>query len=283
MNPTLYDILGVPPDATRDEIKTAWREAADRFEPGSGAGTAQFRLFNEAAEVLLDPERRAAYDAELTERPARDETAETAEPASTLASSPPPTFPPTGASADEPPRKAEDRHDGDEPARTRRHVPVAVLAVLALLAAVAVGGVVVTGVRYARADAYQNALGTAPASAERAAAAVLAYDYTSLEADRDAAAKFLTSAYRDDYLDTFNTLVQPNAAKTEAKVTAKVLASAPMLQSGEDPDRVPVLLYVNQTTTSTANPDRPSVALNRVRFDMVNVDGSWLVDGSTSY
>ena len=37
--------------------------ATDKFEPGSGSG--QFRMFNEAADVLLDPERRAAYDATL--------------------------------------------------------------------------------------------------------------------------------------------------------------------------------------------------------------------------
>ncbi|MGN6129973.1 MAG: J domain-containing protein, partial [Nocardioidaceae bacterium] len=65
MNPTLYDILGVRPDASADEIKRAWRDAAERFEPGSGSSGAQFRLFNEAAEVLLDPQRRREYDDRL--------------------------------------------------------------------------------------------------------------------------------------------------------------------------------------------------------------------------
>ena len=62
-NPTWYDILGVEHDATPEQIKAAWRGATDKFEPGSG--TSQFRLFNEAADVLLDPARREAYDAEL--------------------------------------------------------------------------------------------------------------------------------------------------------------------------------------------------------------------------
>src|SRR3954447_6788035 len=62
-NPTWYDILGVGREATPDEVKAAWRAATDKFEPGSG--TSQFRLFNEAADVLLDPARRVAYDAEL--------------------------------------------------------------------------------------------------------------------------------------------------------------------------------------------------------------------------
>ena len=62
-NPTWYDVLGVSRDASPAEIKAAWRNATDKFEPGSGSG--QFRMFNEAADVLLDPERRAAYDASL--------------------------------------------------------------------------------------------------------------------------------------------------------------------------------------------------------------------------
>ena len=66
-NPTWYDILGVGRDASPDEIKAAWRAATDKFEPGQGSS--QFRLFNEAADVLLDPDRRAAYDAELAGEP----------------------------------------------------------------------------------------------------------------------------------------------------------------------------------------------------------------------
>ena len=62
-----------------------------------------------------------------------------------------------------------------------------------------------------------------------------------------------------------------------------MLASSAMAAAGErSADRVPVLLFVNQTTTSSANAE-PSVALNRVRMDMVNVDGVWLVDQITSY
>ena len=52
-NPTWYDVLGVSRDASPAEIKAAWRHATDKFEPGSGSG--QFRMFNEAADVLLDP------------------------------------------------------------------------------------------------------------------------------------------------------------------------------------------------------------------------------------
>src|SRR4051812_19788258 len=70
--PTWYDILGVGREATPEQVKAAWRAATDKFEPGSG--TSQFRLFNEAADVLLDPARRAAYDAELDAAPGVDLT-----------------------------------------------------------------------------------------------------------------------------------------------------------------------------------------------------------------
>ena len=62
-DPSWYDILVVSRHATPAEIKAAWRDATDKFEPGSGS--AHFRLFNEAADVLLDPRRRAEYDARL--------------------------------------------------------------------------------------------------------------------------------------------------------------------------------------------------------------------------
>jgi Mce-associated membrane protein len=49
-----------------------------------------------------------------------------------------------------------------------------------------------------------------------------------------------------------------------------------------DAGRARILLFVNQTTTSAAN-DAPQVALNRVMLDMVDRDGTWLVDDITSY
>ena len=67
-SPTWYDVLGVHRDASPAEIKAAWRTATDTFVPGSGSG-GQFRMFNEAADVLLDPERRAAYDETLGAAP----------------------------------------------------------------------------------------------------------------------------------------------------------------------------------------------------------------------
>lgn len=61
-----YAILGVPRDATADDIKKAFRKLARRYHPDvSKAPDAEARMkeVNEANAVLSDPEKRAAYDA----------------------------------------------------------------------------------------------------------------------------------------------------------------------------------------------------------------------------
>ncbi len=60
-----YEILGVKPDATEAEIKTAYRRLARKFHPdvSKEAGAEdRFKSINEAHEALRDPERRASYD-----------------------------------------------------------------------------------------------------------------------------------------------------------------------------------------------------------------------------
>jgi len=160
---------------------------------------------------------------------------------------------------------------------------VAALGVLALVLVVAAGvlGLFTWSWSDVRSqDAADEASRAAPAAAERASTAILSYRYTSLDADEKAAERYMTPAYAKKYADTFTRLVKPNAAKLRAKVEAEVKASG---VTHADADRVSVLLYVNQTTTSTANSGEPQVALNRVQLSMVKRGGTWLVDDVTSY
>ena len=65
----------------------------------------------------------------------------------------------------------------------------------------------------------------------------------------------------------------------KAHVEASVRASG---VTAAGADRVEVLLFVNQTTTSTANSGEPQTALNRVIFSMVRQGDTWRVDDITS-
>lgn len=61
----LYAILGLPPDATSDDVRKAYRVMARRFHPdvnhNEGAGI-QFRDISAAHEVLGEPSQRVRYD-----------------------------------------------------------------------------------------------------------------------------------------------------------------------------------------------------------------------------
>ncbi len=60
-----YEVLGVPRDATADDIKKAFRKLARKYHPDVSKekdAEARMKDVNEAYAVLSDPEKRAAYD-----------------------------------------------------------------------------------------------------------------------------------------------------------------------------------------------------------------------------
>jgi len=63
-----YDLLGVQPDASAQEIKKAFRKVAQKMHPDKCVGmdqreaTKRFQDLQEAHEVLSDPEKRQKYD-----------------------------------------------------------------------------------------------------------------------------------------------------------------------------------------------------------------------------
>jgi curved DNA-binding protein CbpA len=71
---TWYDVLGVRPDASDEELRASYRSQVRALHPDSrqpsvppADADAALRLVNQAWEVLGDPARRAAYDEGLEE------------------------------------------------------------------------------------------------------------------------------------------------------------------------------------------------------------------------
>jgi curved DNA-binding protein CbpA len=68
-----YQLLGVPRDASRQEIAQAWRRRARDEHPDARPRDAdapgRFRVLAEAWHVLSDPDQRAAYDRALAREP----------------------------------------------------------------------------------------------------------------------------------------------------------------------------------------------------------------------
>src|ERR1041385_8391476 len=61
-----YEVLGVPRDASADDVRKAYRQAAlknhpDR-NPGDSEAEARFKEVTEAYQVISDDEKRARYD-----------------------------------------------------------------------------------------------------------------------------------------------------------------------------------------------------------------------------
>ncbi len=300
-NPTWYDVLGISRDASPAEIKAAWRNATDKFEPGSGSG--QFRMFNEAADVLLDPEHRAAYDATLDAEPAHEQPVDPADHRPLEEPAPPP--PPA-------PLHEESVHDGpavgvqtqgapeagrpDQPVAPKRSgIGTAVLATLGALNVVTLGilavltlavlvGTAFAGVEVRQQSSAIDARKEAPAAAEQAAKAILSYDYRRLPTDRKRAKEFLTTDYQKDYEKTFKLLEKQKDGTAGAAVQTKTSVSATVLGSGvmdADPDTARVLVFVNQTSK---RPGRdPQIFQNRVAMTMNKVEDRWLVDSLKSY
>ena len=69
-----YAILGVPRDATREQVARAYRRLAKRYHPDlrdDAQASEQMRKVNQAWEILSSPLRRANYDGDALARSSR--------------------------------------------------------------------------------------------------------------------------------------------------------------------------------------------------------------------
>jgi curved DNA-binding protein CbpA len=57
-----YEVLGVQPTASQDEITSAYKQLAKVVHPDAGGNAGLFRMISAAYETLKDPQRRREYD-----------------------------------------------------------------------------------------------------------------------------------------------------------------------------------------------------------------------------
>jgi Mce-associated membrane protein len=241
--PTWYDLLGVAPDASADEIRAAWRAGIADLDPTDQ----RFARLNRAAEVLLDPGRRAAYDAELAPEPT-PAVERTVEPA------------PERGTAGE---------------RRGLVVPTWLLAGLAVLTLIVAG---IAGYLWATVPSDQSvedATSAAQSAAERAVVPILSYDARHIDESKAAAEQYLTGDYRKDYDQLFDGIIEKDAPSTGTVLKAELVRSS-IVRSSED--RVQVFVLVDQTRTND-KVKQPQVYKNWVTITMEKVDGDWLVAG----
>jgi len=272
VTPTWYDLLGVEPDASADEIRAAWKTAIADLDPGDR----RFRTLNEAAEVLLDEDRRAEYDAGL-------EPEEEAEPQA----APPLTRQKStqraqraeavsdGSGETEAEQEAPDETHEKQDSRTttRLNVPAWLLAALALLVAalLAAAGYLLT---QPSDDAIADATTEAQGAAERAATTILAYDWQTMDEDQKAADALLTPSYRTDY-DKLFAVLKDNQADTKTVVKVEKIVASGIVRSGDD--RVQVLVFVNRSRTNATSTE-PLLFRDQVVLTMEKDGDDWLVD-----
>lgn len=233
----LYDLLDVDESATREEIRAAWKAATADLDPTDR----RFRAFNDAAGVLLDEDKRAAYDAELAAdreaegadgadgEPAVAETpapavVATEEPAATVPADEPEAATPAPAAApdepaepggsdepDETPAPAAPA-DGASASRTGgpprwavvTAVAVGVVSLLLLVAVLALPGTLGGESPNDRADAADDAASSAEDAVRQLVPIVLAYDYRQLDDDIEEASSYLTpefAAEREEFFE----------------------------------------------------------------------------------
>ena len=256
-----YDVLGVEPGASTEEIRAAWRSGIADLDPSER----RFRLLNQAAEVLLDPARRTEHDAALAQEEREpDEPREPGEPAGVApAADAPVSKPAASASASRLPL-----------------VPGWALVVLAVLAVLSVGAATLVWAQpnervvasASGGNEIEESAEQARAVAERAVGPVLSYDYRSFEESTAAARSYMTIGYQEEY-DKLVAALEPNLEEVQPVVEVEIVDSA-VVRTGED--RVDVLVFVNRPTLRKGI-DEPEIYKDQVTLRMVREDGQWLV------
>lgn len=281
-----YEVLGVGPDATEDQVRKAWRKKITAIGPGS----ATFAALNDAAELLLDADRRRAYDAEVAAKREAETAAAT----------------PLSDDAAEAPSAAADivAPASPQPGATRAGMlsgwrGTAVVA--GVIAVLAVALAVWQGISYATHDSPPAAPGTGgvaagdfaqPVSVQTAVLstvrtglpAVLSYSYDSMAAAQANADRFLAPRLRTSLAASYQRLIAggtpPGCTHALPPIaTSKTVVTATVVQAGivsVGANVAQVGAFVNQTTTTATQAAKTTQ--NRVLVSLVKQNGTWLID-----
>ncbi|MFE6510820.1 J domain-containing protein [Nocardioides sp. NPDC057767] len=298
-SPTWYDLLDVEPDAATDDIRAAWKSAIADLDPTDR----RFRTLNEAAAVLLDADKRAAYDAELAalEEAAAEQEGDEDDDHEAVEE----TAAVVGTEAEGAPDAPEDDVEAVEEAeesggRTLPMLPTwGLIAAGALaLAAVVAAGVVFFGQEKVETVSNNNvttstvegAVGKqitrnhkllveeqgadALEAAKKAVVPLLSYDYSKMDESKSKAHDVMTKDYREDYDRLFAVLVD-NVPETKTVVKTLAPVDAGVIRVSED--TVQILVLVDRQVTN-AQRSTPIGYQEYAMLTMAKVGDDWLVD-----
>ncbi|MET8521074.1 DnaJ domain-containing protein [Nocardioides sp. NPDC004968] len=292
-SPTWYDLLDVEPDAATDDIRAAWKSAIADLDPTDR----RFRTLNDAAAVLLDEKKRAAYDAELAaleEAAVEDEDSEADEETADAA---------VAADAADDDEPADEEPDTGESAATGRTLPLLPTWGLVAAGALALAAVVAAGVVFFGQDkvstvannnvttsTVEGAVGKqitrnhkllveeqgaeALEAAKKAVVPLLSYDYSKMDESKSKAHDVMTKDYREDYDRLFAVLVD-NVPETKTVVKTLAPVDAGVIRVSED--TVQILVLVDRQVTN-AQRSTPIGYQEYAMLTMAKVGDEWLVD-----
>jgi Mce-associated membrane protein len=114
---------------------------------------------------------------------------------------------------------------------------------------------------------------TALSAAKDGTVAVLSYSPDNLDKDLDSAKSHLTGDFLTYYSQFTDQVVRPAVKTKQVSTSANIVRAA---VSEMHPDQAKVLVFVNQTTTSSDR-NEPSQSASSVIVTLNKVDGKWLI------
>ncbi|MDV6274940.1 hypothetical protein R3Q06_15680 [Rhodococcus erythropolis] len=146
---------------------------------------------------------------------------------------------------------------------------------LAALILVGVGGTAIWSHHSSGAaeTARVEVIGVAPTLVEK----LLSYNSDTVDEDLARAAEGASGSFQDSFTEFGSKTVAPQSREQGISTKARVV-DVGVLSAGAD--RAEVLMFVDQITTSTAQP-APASTSSRVEVTLDRVEGTWLVSAMT--